>query len=98
MYSGKQQTAVNAASIVMFALMFYWVDVVILLDRIGLLTYFGWHGKSVIYIGGMCVAVLMICFLLPRAKRVLSAAPFDLSQDRFSRYVFFARRRSFSLL
>jgi hypothetical protein len=36
--------------------------------------------------------------LLPRAKRVLSAAPFDLSQDRFSRYVFFARRRSFSLL
>ncbi|MBB6187684.1 hypothetical protein [Rhodanobacter sp. MP7CTX1] len=89
MFSGKQQTAVNATTMMCFTALFYWVDVVALLNYTGVLSSLGWHGRTVVFIGGWCIAIALLFLFMPRASRILSDVSLGTSEYRIFRYGFF---------
>jgi hypothetical protein len=89
MFSEEQQSVSNALAIFFFTLLFYWVDIVTMLDYTGTLSDLGWRGKNVVYIGGMCIGLALAFFYMPHASKILNDTSLASSQYRFFRYVFF---------
>lgn len=89
MFNGKQQTVVNAITIVFFTSAFYWLDAVILLNRVGVLSYLNLSARLVIFIGGACIALAHLLIFLPRASMILRDSSLESSRYRLLHYVFF---------
>jgi hypothetical protein len=89
MFSGEQQSVPNATIMLASVSLFYWVDVVALLNYTGILSNLGWSGRNVIFVGGVCIVIAHIFMYMPRATKILSDTSLESSQYRIFRYIFF---------